>query len=160
MNLSIEQTTDANLLAQLNQHVQNLHHQWYPHLFKPFHEANISAFFSEILLKSEVTAFVAKTENEAIGFVMVFQKTYPENPFKYTYTSLYIDQIGVTSHYQSKGVGKALIKHVEAFAQEKGITRLETDHWSKNQKAAAFFKAHGFGYSKLMASKSLENTKT
>lgn len=159
-SVNIEQTQDASLLASLNRQVQNLHHQWYPHLFKPFHEAQVSAFFSEMLQKQDVWAFVARVEKEVIGFSVVIQKNYPESPFKYAYSSLYLDQIGVLPHHQLSGVGKMLIKHMEDFAHEKGILQLETDHWSSNQNAAHFFKSQGFEYSKLMASKTLQKHET
>lgn len=159
-NLTIEQTQDNSLLARLNQQVQDLHHQWYPHLFKPFDEAQVSAFFSEILQKQDVWAFVARAEKEVIGFSVVIQKNYPESPFKYAYSSLYLDQIGVLAHHQFSGVGKRLIKHIEDFGREKGILQLETDHWTSNKNAAVFFKSQGFQYSRLMASKTLQKGKT
>lgn len=151
--ITIEETRDYELVACLNEQVQNLHHYLHPAIFKAFNQeaaANaIKQFFSDPGCK----AYLAMKENEVAGYVIVFIREAKENPFHYTIRSVYIDQICVLEQYRGMGIGKLLIQRAEELAKESGINTVELDHWSSNQLAAKRFRQAGYTLVKERLSK-------
>jgi ribosomal protein S18 acetylase RimI-like enzyme len=142
--VSIIETKDHLLIAQLNEEVQNLHAALHPDIFKPFEKTEIETALQGFLSDAQCRCYVAKENEIAMGYLLIYIKEAKENAFHYTLRSLYIDQIGVLKAFQKKGVGELLMKHVETIAKEHGITQIELDHWSSNSVAASFFRKSGY----------------
>lgn len=144
--MEFDQTNDHNILASLNEDVQNLHHKLYPEEFKPFDINQAEKAFKRILADSKVTAFLAIKEGTAIGYIICMIKTRAESEFQYPKTSLLIDQILVLAAYRKQGVAKALLEKAIDLARDQGISHIELNHWEGNTAAAEFFAKNGFTY--------------
>ena len=68
-------------------------------------------------LKDGSEVIVAEKNNKIIGFIV----------FKMEFDYCYIDNIDITRDEQKKGIGKALVTHVENIAKTKGYTLMKTD---------------------------------
>ena len=68
-------------------------------------------------LKDGSEVIVAEKNNKIIGFIV----------FKMEFDYCYIDNIDITRDEQKKGVGRALVTHVENIAKTKGYTLMKTD---------------------------------
>lgn len=142
--ISIARTNDHELLAALNEEVQDLHFRMHPELFKPFDKEAISAAFRTLLTKESCYAYVAMKGGEPAGYMILFLNEGTENAFKYAERSLYIDQVGVKTAFQKQGIGAMLLEQAEALAAQLSISKLELDHWSLNEVAASSFRARGY----------------
>lgn len=143
---SIHPTEDSSLLAELNEGVQNLHHELYPKEFKPTNKRQAKAAFERLLAKPEVFAFVAKEDEQTVGYVLCMIHQRSESEFQYEKISLIIDQIMVLDTNRRKGVASLLLERAVQLAKEKGITEMIMDHWDGNSAAGSFFARHDFQY--------------
>jgi ribosomal protein S18 acetylase RimI-like enzyme len=71
----------------------------------------------ENLLKNGFEVIVAECETKVVGFIVYDMKSSDDN----------IDNVAVTKEKQGKGVGRALVEHVEALAKSRGINVVRTD---------------------------------
>jgi GNAT superfamily N-acetyltransferase len=56
----------------------------------------------------------------------------PEDPFTKARAWLEVDQLAVDPNYRRQGVASALVSKAIAYAQQKGLCRVETTSWSFN----------------------------
>ncbi len=68
-------------------------------------------------LKDDYEVIVAEMKRQIVGFLV----------FKREIEFLYIDLIDIRKSEQGKGVGRALVEHVENLAIKEGLTSIETD---------------------------------
>ena len=146
MEIQISKTNDYKLLASLNKEVQELHCSLYPNIFKPYNEQNVVSFFKEILAQKNAKAFVAYSGKKVVGYIVLFLKEVPENPFQYSQRFILIDQIGVKSEFRKNGIGKLLLDKATETAKEKHLKMIRLNHWTMNNDARDFFYKHGFSY--------------
>ena len=142
--MQIMRCTDAALLADLNRDVQELHARDYPDLFKLYDKTASRSFFDGALSKGEWDHFVAYAEGRPLGFIQIEQRNILDHPFRRDCRLLYIHQICVLQKFEGMGVGKALINHVKAMADNLKIRRIELDVWAQNERSNRFYKGVGF----------------
>jgi GNAT superfamily N-acetyltransferase len=68
-------------------------------------------------LKDDYEIIVAEKRGQIVGF-LVF-KRYPG--------CMYIEDLDIRKSEQRKGIGRALVEHIESLAINDGLTRIETD---------------------------------
>lgn len=144
--IAIEETRDSMLLALLNKDVQNLHHQMQPRIFKPWDQQAIAADFKRMLRNSELRAFVAKSEDQFLGYILLKVTEKIENAFVYRDRFVYIDQISVKPESRGQGIGQLLMGKAFQVARKEGIEKIRLDHWTDNLAARDFFLKQGFSY--------------
>jgi ribosomal protein S18 acetylase RimI-like enzyme len=144
MPIIIKQNNDAKPIAELNKTVQNIHCAAYPNAFKPYDFNAVLAYFFGVLKKDNWHSFLAFDGTKPIGYVVFYIKDYQENPFRYAYKSVHIDQICVESNYQGNGIGSLLMDEVAQFAKVNGIRQLELSYWAENNHAKSFYAKQGF----------------
>lgn len=137
-------TAEAGVLADLNRHVQGLHVDGAPGLFKrPVHE-EVVAQFEEWLGEENAWAFIAYEGERPVGYVVAFVRERPENPITRAWRALVIDQISVEPAWKGKGVGRALVEAALEVAREAAVDEVQATTWAFNEQAQAFFRALGF----------------
>ena len=156
MEWTIAETRDPGILTDLNEEVQSLHHQWYPNLFKPFDRQEVMVFFSERLKGSDWFAYVASDRKGPLGYVLAIRNVYPDNPFRYRFERIILDQLVVIPAGRKLGLGRALVKKVEDLAIDLNIPRIELNHWTSNEAAHVFFQKVGFQYFNEQMTKDVE----
>ena len=143
--IRIVQNYDCDLLAHLNNEVQEHHHLLYPEIFKPFNHPETSNFYRSAL-GGGALAFVAYWLEQPVGYILLIKKETAENAFQNSQKFLLIDQIGVSRSYRNKGIASALIKKAEEIAGAAQIHSVRLNHWSQNDSAKMLFKKNGFSY--------------
>lgn len=142
--MEIIQSKDYRILAKLNEHVQNIHSELFPNLFKEHNLDEMTSFFKTVVENSNHLFLLVKDENEFVGYAWIEIKEYPESIFKKAYTSVYIHQISINSNKRNKGYGSFLIHKIASFAREHNVLRVELDYWSDNKMAKDFYEKLGF----------------
>ncbi|MGG3661658.1 GNAT family N-acetyltransferase [Bacillus gobiensis] len=141
--MKITLTQDADIIARLNQPVQELHHTLSPENFNPYCFDDIKDFFNRIIQKPE-HLFLLIEEEKLFGYAWIEIKKSPKNPFKKAYTSIYVHQIGVLDSYRNKGCGSMLLEKIDQIAVEHGASEVQLDYWTQNGEAKKFYKNKGF----------------
>ncbi len=145
MNIRQATPADSLLLSGLCRDVQSLHAEHHPDIFKiPQSDDFAVAFFDEILVDPMARIFILEKNGQALGYVLCKLMERPEGPFTFTLRYLQIDQISVRPEARGQGVGAALIKQAERFANELDVQRIQLDSWDFNIRAHAFFERLGF----------------
>jgi GNAT superfamily N-acetyltransferase len=83
-------------------------------------------------LKDGFEVYVAEDEGNMVGFIA----------FKMEHNHGCIDNIVVAKQEQGKGIGKALVEHVECIAKSKGCYLMKTD--TTENHAGVPWKSYGF----------------
>ena len=83
-------------------------------------------------LKDGFEVVVAEKDENVVGFIV----------FKQEHDHFYIDNIDVTKNEQGKGIGKALVSHVENIAIANGYALMKTDT-TENAEGISW-KSYGF----------------
>lgn len=154
--LRIEPTTDARVIARLNGTIQEHHRRLYPETFKPHAEEEVEAFVAKQLQDTTWHCLIARHGDQEAGYVLFYLRDYQENPFRRAYRGVHIDQISVLPAFKRKGIGKALMAEVEAFARREGVSQLELTYWERNDEARTFYEELGFEPRILFVTKPLE----
>jgi len=136
--------SDAELLANLNRFVQELHFTHMPQRFKPVENGATAEWFKSMMENPAVRAWIAEAEGTAAGYVLTVTYDRPETAFCFRRVCCEIDQISVSPEFRKKGVAKALVERVLAEARSSGIPDIELNSWSFNTEAHDAFGALGF----------------
>lgn len=84
------------------------------------------------------TFFVAETGGKLVGYLVVIGGSAKRNKH-----SAYL-VVGIIKDYRGQGVGTKLFKHMERWAVDRGITRLELTVMKHNEAGLALYKKMGF----------------
>lgn len=132
---------DLDALVALNGAVQRVHCALYPGDFKP--AADPGAVRAFLAVRLDAIA-VAASEGAVLGYVWFEPIVRPETPFARSVIRLYVHHIAVAPEARRRGIGTALLAHVEALAAEKGCGEVALDAWDANHAALAFFRRQAF----------------
>ncbi|GIL14207.1 MAG: ribosomal-protein-alanine acetyltransferase [Chloroflexota bacterium] len=137
---------DADILAELNRDVQQLHADAAPHLFKqPDDLSPVAAdFLTRVLTDPDGFTFIAEDESGPVGYIYARLVQRPENAYNHAYRLLHIDQISVKPASRGRGYGRALMEAAYGVAREAGIQLVTLDTWAFNADALAFYAHLGF----------------
>lgn len=144
--ITIKETTDANFLAELNREVQEHHHKMYPEIFRPYDKEEIAKAIKKMLGGREAKAFVAYEGEEAAGYAIIFISRFNQNAFQQARSAMQVDQFAVLEKFRKKGVGKKLMDFLVELAKKEKLSRIDLNHWEKNEEAKEFFGKSGFVY--------------
>ena len=148
MNRHIRQATqeDAALLARLNHSVQHTHHKLNPDRYKDNRpdEPGVIAEFERRLQTEEDLIYIVEVDGAAVGYASCKYTIPGENPYVQAAPRLHIDQAGVEEEFRGKGIGTALVAHVEEVARERGIDSVTLGVYGRNQDALRLYERLGF----------------
>lgn len=147
MNMNIRQATlnDAKILAQLNGHVQQIHVDALPHIFKrDIVGDELVALHTERLNRNEGRYWIAEDDRQAIGYINALIIDRPENLFRYALQYILVDAMSVNPEYYGSGVADKLMQVVKDWATEIEIQRIVLDVWAFNRRAKRFYEKQGF----------------
>ncbi len=148
MDATIRRATlaDAELLAELNKDVQQIHADAYPSVFKqPHNTAEILADFkTRILADTDGFVLIIEADQQAVGYIYAKALTRPENAYIYAQKYMLVDQISVKPAYQNNGYGHRLMQAVRDEAVVQGLHRVLLDMYAFNSNAQQFYAKMGF----------------
>jgi ribosomal protein S18 acetylase RimI-like enzyme len=87
------------------------------------------------LTKPGAQAFVATIDGLSCGIISF----YPDRDYFTDHLRAYVDNLAVTQESEGKGVGRALLDHVERWARDHGSREVVLDVFAGNERAIAFY---------------------
>ena len=135
---------DAEVVSRLNRHVQQLHAESLPWLFKPPGDGIDPRVFAEQIARTDTHVFIGYAAGEPAGYVAAQMVHRPEHPFCHAVDFVLVDQLAVAPERRRMGLGARLLREVVALAEEQGIRRVELSVYAFNREARSFFASQGF----------------
>ncbi len=120
----------------------------------PRDPAALDRFFSDVqrgrlLTEPGAEAFVATIDGDPCGLVSVhpdedYFTVHPDEDYFTGHPRAYVDILVVAREAEGKGVGRALMDHVERWARERAFREVVLDVFAGNQGAIAFYDRQGY----------------
>ena len=123
----------------------------------PRDPAAFDSFFSDLqrgrlLTEPGAEAFVATIDGEPCGVVSV----HPDEDYFTGHPRAYVDILVVAREAEGKGVGRALMDHVEGWARDRAFREVVLDVFAGNQGAIAFYERQGYRPDHIRMAKPLD----
>ncbi len=136
--------SDIDTVVSLCCEVQNIHISFSPDIFKPLNKTELKQWFENRFNEKGTSIIIASMNNVDVGYLMLKLRHRTEHLFCYDQKFIEIDQICVTESARNSGVGHSLIESAKQITRDQGLSRMELNVWSLNDKAKNTFEAMGF----------------
>ena len=148
MTVRFAQEKDFERVNELRRQ-DDLHTEGRPDIFKPGFPSELR----DCIIGK--TVIVAESGENIIGYCVVSPDHKKETLFQYGRDFLEVDENGVDPDCRRQGAGSAMMDFIEAYAKEKGYSRIELNMWAFNEEALAFYEAAGFSTYRRYLEKSI-----
>ncbi|MDX2019650.1 MAG: GNAT family N-acetyltransferase [Deltaproteobacteria bacterium] len=145
MHIAVATIKDAEAIGRLQTFVHEMHVAHVGWYFRSVSPEQLGKIMSVQLSAPDTRAFVAKSDDETVGYVVGTVKEGEQREMAFAYHWLYIDQIFVKSERRREGIARALVTAMRGAAEAEGITELHLDVYSFNSDAKRAFMKLGFG---------------
>lgn len=102
------------------------------------------ADYEAMLENDDMELFLAVEAARPVGYAFALLRNRPPRPIIVPKRICSIESIGVTANCQGKGVGRALMDAVRAWAEQNGAEELDLSVHAFNQQAIHFYESLGF----------------
>jgi len=137
--------SDFKQFDLLLEEVDRLHREALPRYFrKPETPARTPDSFSHWLADPGVGLFGAEREGKLIGVIHVLFRNGATSPLHIPRCFGLIDVLTVASEARRAGVGAALLKAAQVWAEQKGATQMEINVWDFNASAIGLYEKLGY----------------
>lgn len=131
---------DVNLIVKEG---QDEHSEALPHIFQKTEQVMPENYYLQLLEDPQSDILIAKITDEVVGFAVMELKESPPFDSMTPRKFAYMNDFGVKSDHQRKGIGKLLFEACTEWAKSKDATSLELNVWEFNQKAISFYESFG-----------------
>ncbi|MER2170385.1 MAG: GNAT family N-acetyltransferase [Psychrobacillus psychrodurans] len=145
MEILIESATldDFNEINLLFKEGHDEHSLALPNIFRQVDQVMPDEYFHSLLTNPSSEILIARLANEVVGFAVVEVKEAPLfdslTPRKFAY----INDFGVASKHNRKGIGKRIFQACLDWAKSHEATTLELNVWEFNHGAISFYESLG-----------------
>lgn len=145
MEILIESATldDFNEINLLVKEGHDEHSLALPNIFRQVDQVMPDEYFHSLLTNPSSEILITRLANEVVGFAVVEVKEAPPfdslTPRKFAY----INDFGVASKHNRKGIGKRIFQACLDWAKSHEATTLELNVWEFNHGAISFYESLG-----------------
>jgi ribosomal protein S18 acetylase RimI-like enzyme len=147
MRIAIRAATkrDYDALNQITDQVDALHREHLPHIFqKPDGPPRDCEYLLGVLADESYGLFVAEGEGKILGFVQITIRDTPPIPLLVPRRVAAVENLAVREDVRRAGIGRALMRRAQRWAEELGAAEIELNVYEFNQAAIDFY--HSLGY--------------
>jgi GNAT superfamily N-acetyltransferase len=139
------QTQDIPAIQALYRLLDQHHVALCPDVFQLLEtDARPDSLIQEWLDNPEATYLVAEVAGEVVGFLNVRKMSSPDLPIFQLRAWAHVENAVVAPAYRGQGLGQALFDAAILWAKAQGLTRMQTQVWTANEAARAFYAERGF----------------
>lgn len=135
---SIDEFYDINLIVKDG---QDEHSEALPYIFTKVDHVMPEGYFRKLLEDPKTDILVAKIGVEVVGYAVMELNQSPSFQSMTPRTFAYMNDFGVKSSCQRRGIGKELFKACVEWAKEKEASSLDLNVWEFNEKAITFYES-------------------
>jgi len=129
------------LLAQ----VDRLHWAGQPDVFQPTPgPARDDVYLRSLISGWQTVVILAEADSHLVGCLIARLQETPEVPMLVPQQYLMVDTLVVDAVHRSCGIGSELMAHIEAWAQDRDIHRVELNVFEFNTEARGFYEKQGY----------------
>ena len=143
-------------MIRLLKQVGQVHHLGRPDLFRDGAQKYNEADLQELLTDEDRPIFVAEENGQVLGYGFCILEKTENNPVLNDHFSCYIDDLCVDETIRGRGIGKAIYRHIAAFARELGCDSVTLNVWAFNEGAMKFYESLGLRPRKTVLEMGLE----
>jgi ribosomal protein S18 acetylase RimI-like enzyme len=145
-------------LVELCLMVQAEHREREPRIYSTPSPESVGTVFESWIQDGHTEFWLGFLDGAPVGYVALKVHHRPETPFTFPRKYLEIDQLGTAPEAQGRGVGRALLRHAEQRAVERGIFDIRIGVRAGNQAAVAFYEHMGYRAAHLQMVRSISET--
>lgn len=143
---------DHNGIAHITGDVLALHADALPDQFQTTADSLPVNHFHAAFETSDSGFLVAERTGEIVGYAKLHVRHAPDAPMLVPRRYAFLDEIGVLTTEQGKGIGRQLIDAAVQWAHEQGLDRIELNVHEFDGSAIGFYERLGFTtFSRVMA---------
>jgi len=164
---------DLDALLPIIDEVDALHREHLPHIFqKPEGAPRDREYMLGVLADEACALFVAHAaeparsdfegpalshvEGEILGFVQLVIRDAPPIPILVPRRVAIVETLAVRDRYRRTGIGRALMRRAECWAEDRGASEIELSVYQFNQAAMSFYRELGYSTSRSRMGKRLD----
>jgi GNAT superfamily N-acetyltransferase len=151
--------TDWPAVAAIAEEFMALHHAWHPSRFRRALIGFTPALFQTWLVDPEELNLAAELAGEVVGYARATRFGGFSNEFIFPRRGVHVGLLMVASSVHRRGVGRALLKAVEAWAADHEAEAVGLDMSPHNETGRAFYAALGFDLSNEYRVKTLRKVR-
>ncbi len=144
MKIRTATVDDAHMLMEQCKHVQQVHIEGRPDIFKHFDEVAMVQFMVDQIMSPQVKIFIGEMDDEVVGYTLARVIHRDDSLFKHPVRRIEIDQISVLPEHRGKGYGEVLTTYVVEYAKSEQIEQITLGVWAFNKSAIRFYERLGF----------------
>ncbi len=145
MNIRQATLEDAHTIAQLNCHVQQVHADAEPTIYKqPRITADLVAYYVEALQDEACWIYLAQDGNDPVGYIRIILQIRPESLFTYERRFMLVDQMSVNPEYYGTGIANQLMDCAVRLAGQHNLNKVELGVRAWNMRAIKFYEKQSF----------------
>ena len=157
MHIRQANADDLSGICSLADEIASQHNCRAPHIFAPAPGAQRdSAFWAACIDQIDAAMFVAEAQDRIIGFVTAKLADTRAVSFLMPRRICRIGTIVVSQTCKRLGVGKNLLRHVEAWATTKAADEIRLEVFEFNVEAISFYEAQAFEAQSRIMTKTLQ----
>jgi len=136
---------DHEAICHLAAQVDAYHREILPEVFQEFPgPARPKESIGSAGLPAEYTWIVAELSGSIVGVLRIKKTCSPDlSMFRKAEFAL-VDDLVVDQAHRQRGIGTLLLKEAKSWARGQGLKSVQLSIWSRNQRAAAFYRRRGF----------------
>ncbi|WP_416150112.1 N-acetyltransferase family protein [Salipaludibacillus sp. HK11] len=145
MNIHIQIATIEDYFAvnSIVKEGQEEHSEELPYIFNKVDQVMSENYFCELLESLVSDILIAKINEEVVGFAVMELSESPPFDSMTPRKFAYMNDFGIKSSYQRKGIGKLLFEDCLKWSKSKDASSLDLNVWEFNRKAISFYKSFG-----------------
>ncbi|MGR5389995.1 N-acetyltransferase family protein [Vibrio crassostreae] len=145
MQIRTAKVTDISSILELSEQINRQHHLGAPMVFAPVSQsrADSEEYWLGLMLDTVGAFFVAVDDQQVIGFLAGKVTQNKGVSFIQSHKVARVNTIVVNDQTQSQGVGRALMKSFNQWAQASGAIELRLEVMEFNQQAQGFYESLG-----------------
>ncbi|WP_061017643.1 GNAT family N-acetyltransferase [Vibrio splendidus] len=145
MQIRTAKVTDISSILELSEQINRQHHLGAPMVFAPVSQsrADSEEYWLGLMLDPVGAFLVAVDDRQVIGFLAGKVTQNKGVSFIQSHKVARVNTIVVNAQTQSQGVGRALMKSFNQWAQASGAIELRLEVMEFNQQAQGFYESLG-----------------